>query len=197
MAAGVPDYARGAATWHKMKAMICTVFLALGFVQKMPPIDAPELVRPNPVCVRVKAVAKDGSKGQVVDVIWGSLLRKGDTFQLVERRETVKGTNEWYPHRLSQDSIVFMRPARDLRGTVRWAPSSYRIPVSRGQVRYWVDPVYPTHKDETGKLATELQVEGGILLRVDTPRKGRKFMTYAEVKAELIRARSMVGASRR
>jgi hypothetical protein len=185
-----------AASWHKMMTMMCTFFLALGFAQKMPVIDAAELVRQNPVCVRVKAASKDGSKGQVLDVVWGSLLHKGDVFQLVERREYPPGTKLWYPNPLSEDSIVFMRLAKDIREKRRWAPDGYRIETSHDRVPYHVYPVYPPAKDAAGKPLAELVLDGRIRFRADVPRRNRKYMTYAEVKAELVRVRSKVGVGR-
>ncbi|MFI5384718.1 MAG: hypothetical protein ACHQ50_01225 [Fimbriimonadales bacterium] len=168
--------------------------MALGLAQKMAPIDASEIVQRYPVCVRVES-AKGHNKGQVLDVLWGSLLHKGDVFQIVEQRE-YPGTGLWYPHALSQDSIVFMKPVKDLRGTRRWHPIDYRIDISRDQVNYHVNPVYPTGKDVAGKQQVELVLDGGIRFRVDVPRKNREHMTFAEVKAELVRLRSKVGVGR-
>jgi hypothetical protein len=172
--------------------MMSLLFLALGLAQKMAFIDASELVKSYPVCLRVKA-AKDNRKGQVLDVVWGSLLEQGDVFQLVAQRE-YPGTRLWYPAGLSQDSIVFMKPVKDLGGTTRWAPSNYRIEISRDRVSYDVRPVYPPAKDSAGRQRLELVVDR-IRFRADLARNNREHMTYPEVKAELVRLRLKVGVT--
>jgi hypothetical protein len=168
-----------------MIALAALTVLLTGPVTKLAPMDALEAVLASVVCVR--AVPGHGpNKALVKEVLWGTLLRRGDEFTTSVGPPPQSGKPTFPSEGVFKDSIVFLKPPRRAH---TWTADVYRINISRGTVDcsdYWL---YGGSKWERKVLL----LDGRLYFRKDVPRKRSSDMSVAEVTRELVR----LGSGRR
>lgn len=161
--------------------LIAVALLTFGLT-KLVPETAEELVKENTVCVRALP-AKGKNKAAVSEVLWSSLLRKGDVFETIVGEPDRPGVPAGPGFAVAQDSILFMKRVQE-GGVWKWKPALHRVNLKDGKVAFTSTYAFRGYRTTDGELV--FQVDDAVQLPGTMKHKSQGVLTFAEIKAALL-----------